>query len=145
MTLNVYSVVNKQLAVEQYLKANRVQIAVITETHQQEGERDTINIKGYKLVSSRSRQKEEKKGGVAIFLYLQISCMDTEHRVAQEESELEYCSATVFPNHNNKDQLVIVGVYRPPYKKHPPYDQAIFQMLKANKEKKQNNDNPRRF
>ena len=134
MTLNVYSMENKQIAIEQYLKANRVHIAVITETHLQEGETDTVPIKDYKMASSRSRKKGERKGGVAILLHTAIPHIQTEHRVTQKTSEIEYCSVTVFPNHNNKDQLVIVGIYRPPDRNHPSYEQATNQMLQAHRD-----------
>ena len=61
MPLNVFSINNKLLAVEQYLKTNRVHIAAIAETHLQEGGYINTHIKNYKLVSSRSRKQGSKK------------------------------------------------------------------------------------
>ena len=61
-TLNVSSINNKKQVLERYLKTNRVKIAVITETHLQEGDHKEIHIKGYKLASSCSRKQGQQKG-----------------------------------------------------------------------------------
>ena len=134
MTLNVFSMGNKYTAIEHYLKTNRVHIAVITETYLMEGEHETVAIKDYKLASSCSHKQGETKGGVAIFVHTQVPFIRTEHRVAQTKGEIEYCSVVIFPNHNKKEQLVVVGVYRPPDKQHPPYDEALEKMLQEHKE-----------
>ena len=47
---------------------------------------------------------------------------------------MEHCSAVVFPDHNSQDKLAIVGIYRPPEKQHPPYQEAFDQMLRSNRE-----------
>ena len=31
-----------------------------------------------------------------------------------ETNEIEHCAAVIYPNHNAKDRIQIVGVYRPP-------------------------------
>ena len=135
MTLNVYSINNKQKAIEQYLKANRVHIAIITETFLLEGEKDTVEIKDYTIASTCSRKQGERKGGVAILLHTTIPHTGKEHRITRRKSEMEYCSVTVYPNHNNKDQLVIVGAYRPPDRDHPEYEQAFRNMLFEHRER----------
>ena len=120
VTLNVYSLGNKLLAIEQYLKTNHIHVAVITETHLQEGEYKETSIKDYQLASSCSRRKGEKKGGVAIFVHTAIPFAEVEHKTATDKGELEFCSITVFPNHNEKERLQVTGVYRPPDTHHPP-------------------------
>ena len=85
MTLDVFSINNKKQVLERYLKTNRVKIAVITETHLQEGDHAETHIKGYKLASSCSRKKGQQKGGAAIFAHNSIPCVEGEHREAREK------------------------------------------------------------
>ena len=66
--LNVYSISNKKCAVAQYLADNRVHIAVITETHVQEENKENVQLMGYTLVSKCFRQQGETKGGVATYV-----------------------------------------------------------------------------
>ena len=68
----MYSLGNKLTAIEQYLKTNRVHIAVIPGTHLQEGENKETSIKDYQLASLCSRRRGEKKGGVAIFVHTPV-------------------------------------------------------------------------
>ena len=124
MTLNVYSIANKLTSVERYIKTNRAHIAVITETHIQEGDQIDIRIKGYTIVSKCQRQKRELKGGIAIYVHDAIPHGKGEDKTAKIPHELEHCSAIVYPNHNEKDELAIVGVYRPPVDEHPDYTSA---------------------
>ena len=50
--------------------------------------------------------------------------------------ELEHCSTSVFPNYNYEQKLDIVGVYRPPITKHPPYEEVLKQILQSNSQHK---------
>ena len=49
---------------------------------------------------------------------------------------MEHCSTTVFPGFDYSLPVNIVGVYRPPESKHPPYEQALETMLKDHKTKR---------
>ena len=113
-TRNVYSKANKLKTVERYLKTNRVHIAAITETHIQEGDKIDIRIKGYTIVSKCRRKKGELKGGIAIYVHDSIPHCNGEDKTVWTQHELEHCPAIVYPNHNERDELAIVGVYRPP-------------------------------
>ena len=48
---------------------------------------------------------------------------------------MEHCSTTVYRKGDYGLPLNIVGAYRPPESKHPPYDMALTRMTKENKEK----------
>ena len=135
MTINVYSIRKKQKAVEQYLRDSRVHIAVITETHVQEGDSKSIEIKGYKLASSCQRKQGEINGGIAIYAHENIAHTKGGNRITQMKNEREFCPAVIYPNHNERDQLAIVGVYRPPEKEHPEYKPILDQMLQHYREK----------
>ena len=136
MTLNVSSINNKISALEQYRHVNRVHISVITETHLQGGGPDAVELKGYTLVSSCCRKQGRQKGGVAIYVHERAPFVESEseHRVVDIEHEMECCAATVLPNHNSSDRLVIVGIYRPPQKKHPPYAPTLRRVLQKHRE-----------
>ena len=134
MTLNVYTILNKFQAAEHYLKTNRVLIAVITETHLQEGDATDIQIKGYVLASTCKRRSGEAKGGVAIYVHETIPCNKRENGALTAQHEVEFCSTIVFPNHNKKDQLAIVGVYGPPEKDRPAYEPMLGATLNHHRE-----------
>ena len=136
MTLNVYSIANKLQAVEHYLKTNRVHIAVITETHIQQGDPIDIQIKDYVLASTCKRKKGSTKGGIAIYVHISIPHQKKEERMVQTQNEIEHCSVVILPNHNQEDKLAVVGVYRPPGKEHPDYTHMLKQMLRYNKEQR---------
>ena len=55
------------------------------------------------------------------------------NQITTVKGEMEYCSTTVFPNHNYEQSLVVVGVYRPPDSKHPEYGAALEEILKSQK------------
>ena len=135
MTLNVYGILNKLQAVEHYIKTNRVHIAVITETHVQENEATDTNTKGYTIVSTCNRKTGERKGGIAIYVHETIPFTNEEHRIVETKNELEYCSTLLYPNHNEVDQLAVVGVYRPPEKEHTQYDPLLSDMLRYHRER----------
>ena len=116
MTLNVYSIRNKKTAVEQYLRDNRVHVAVITETHVQEDGEGERKLQDYTLVNTCHRQKGETKGGIAIYVHIDVPCKQEYSKVVTTTNEWEHCAVMLFPNHTMKDQLQVVGVYRPPYK-----------------------------
>ena len=46
---------------------------------------------------------------------------------------MDHCSTVVYPNYNYEQKLVIAGVYRPPKRKHPPYETALECILNQNK------------
>ena len=134
MTLNVCSIANKLQAVGYFLKTRRVHTAVITDTHVQKGDPIDMQIKDYTLVSTCKRKQGAPKGGTAIYVHTSLPYLNGEERTAQEQREIEYCSAAALPNHNETDKLAIVGAYSPPEKEHPEYVPMLNQMLRNNKE-----------
>ena len=133
-TLNVYSIANKLAAVQQFLEDNRIHIAIITETHIQENGYADIAIAGYTIAGTCCREVGKSKGGVAIFVHTTVPSSKKYDKIVTRPNELEYCAATVYPNHNPRDKLEIVGVYRPPETDHPSYEEASNQMLRSNRE-----------
>ena len=133
-TLNVFSMRNKLAAIKQCINDYGISIMVITETNIQEGDSKKYMIDGMTEVSSSKREKGNSKGGVAIYVSQKIPCYAEYKRITNKPNELEHCAAVVFPNHNPNDKLAIVGIYRPPEKQHPPYQEAFERMLKINRE-----------
>ena len=125
MTLNVYSVRNKKAAKSQYLYDNQVHVAAITETHIQEDKKGELHIEGYIPISSCCRQKGSQKGGVVILVHITVPGETEYSMVACNTNELERCAATIYPNHTKEDMLQIAGIYRPPKREHPPYQEAL--------------------
>ena len=85
-------------------------------------------------MSSRSRKRGQKKGGVALFAHETAPCLQNEHRAVQQKNELEYRPVLILPNRNNRDKLTAAGAFRPPEKVHPPYAPALTRLLKYYKE-----------
>ena len=132
--INVYSIANNLTAVQQFLEDKRKHKAVITETHIQENGYAEIAIEGYTIAGTCCREVGRSRGDVAIFARNTVPSCNEYNKIVQEPNELEHCAATVFPNHNPRGKLEIVGVYRPPEKDHPPYDEASKHMLRSNRE-----------
>ena len=55
--------------------------------------------------------------------------------IAREGNEMEYCSTIIYPNYDYGQPIEIVGMYRPPKTKHPPYTKALSTVLKNYREK----------
>ena len=44
--------------------------------------------------------------------------------ITHEKNEIERCATLLSPNHTMEDPIVVVGMYRPPEREHPPYKNA---------------------
>ena len=133
MTLNVYSLSNKKTAVTQYLHDTQVHVAVITETHIPVDRKEELHLDGYTPISSCCREQGRQKGGIVILVHTTVPCEKGYDMVASAENEMEHCAATLYPNHTRKEVLQIVGIYRPPERVHPPYQEALNKMLEQAK------------
>ena len=120
-------------AIKQYANNFQIDIMIITETHVQEGEKMEITIEGMAEISTSKREKGHGKGGVAIFVSHKIPRYEEYSQITKKEHEIEHCAAAVYPNHNSEDKIVIVGIYRPPEKRHPSYQAAFGRMLNMNR------------
>ena len=139
MALNIGSYFSKKKALETYINDHGVNIVVITEANVTESRVDQIHLDCFTCTNHCCRTKENVKGGggggVLILIHHSIQCIKGYNNTVKEENEMEHCSTMVYPRCDYGLPLNIVGVYRPPDCKHPPYEMALETMLQDFREK----------
>ena len=94
-TLNVYSIVNKMTAIQQFINDWRIDVIVITETYVQEEGYGEISIEGMTRACTSCGEKGKTKGGVAIYVSNMIPCYEEYSMITCEKNEIEHCATII--------------------------------------------------